>query len=276
LDIYSFFSTAVKNNRVSHAYILRGAADQGLAAARHMAMAVNCTADGGRPCGRCNACRKIIGHNHPDVTLIQASAGTIGIDVVRQLQKDIYIKPYEGKKRVYIVHQGDKMTVQAQNCLLKVLEEPPGSGMIIITAKEGQDLLPTVVSRCQTLKVDRPDILQGRQDYRDMMAKVMGQGFIEAVSCIEQALTDENKSIEDFLDYMLITLRDILVTKVVKGTDLVYIKDNDNFITEMASKLSYRKIDRLIDAASKARDDIRHNVNPQLCMEVLLLEIQEE
>jgi DNA polymerase-3 subunit delta' len=276
LDIYSYVSMAIDNNRISHAYIIKGAADQALAAARHMAMAVNCTGDGVKPCGRCDACRKITGLNHPDVTLVQAAAETIGIDAVRQLQRDIYIRPYEGKKKVCILHEGEKMTMQAQNCLLKVLEEPPSGGMVIITTKNGQNLLPTVVSRCQMLTVDMPDALQGRQDYRDIVAAIMQKGFIDAAACIEQAFKGQNKSVTEFLDYLLITLRDILVTKVVNDTNLVYIKNNNDFIREMASRLSYRKISRLIDAVSRAAEDIRHNVNFQLSMEALLLEIQEE
>ncbi len=275
MNIYDFITKAIQSDKTSHAYIINGEENKAKSLMDYMAKGVNCLSGAGKPCQTCSSCRKISDHNHPDVSVIAAEGASIGIDPIRQLQKMIYIKPYEGRKRVNTICQGDKMTVQAQNCLLKVLEEPPGTGIILISSANLSNLLPTVVSRCQILKLNAGGRIPDHGLYREMTICLMEEGFIQASVAMEAFLKDNGKSAEDFFDLLLMQLRDILVLKVAQNKHLLYIKDNEEFALKAASRFTLAKVDRLINAVARAREALKHNANVQLAMEVLLLEIQE-
>jgi len=275
LNIYRLVARAIELSKVSHAYIISGGDEEALSLALYLARGVNCLASSGKPCGNCSSCRKIDSSNHPDVSITETAGAFIGIDYIRRLQKDIFVKPYEGKKRVSIIRQGERMTVQAQNCLLKVLEDPPGTGIIAITTANPVSLLPTILSRCQILKPDSERRIPDVAPYRDILKCFLDEGFVRASAETALLVKDDERSVEDFLDYSLLQLRDALVFKVAQKEDLLYIKESDEFARETAARYTLDKIGRLFDAVSKARENLRLNVNAQLAVEVFLLEIQE-
>lgn len=104
------------------------------------------------PCGVCSACRKIISGNHPDVIHVKPTGATIKIAQVRALREALSMKPYEARMRVVIVTDAHAMNPSAGNALLKMLEEPPEHTILILTAPQSVDLLPTIVSRCQPVR----------------------------------------------------------------------------------------------------------------------------
>lgn len=275
MEAYDFLEKAILWDRVSHAYIINAAQQQAKDLALFLAKGVNCMAEGRKPCGRCSSCRKIDTSNHPDVTIIRDGGASIGIDDIRQLQKEIFLKPYEGKKRVSIILQGEKMTVQAQNCLLKVLEDPPGDGIIAITTANPAGLLPTILSRCQVLKPGTGQNIPDHRLYHETMVCMIKEDFTRASAVIDLLVRDTDRSVEDFLDYMLLQLRDVLVLKVAQKEDLLYIKDNGEFARRTAAEFTTAGLGRMIEAVSRARENLRQNANTQLTLEVLLLDIQE-
>ena len=121
---------AVRTGKVSHAYIINGERNAGKEfIAKTFAMAVQCeNRQDVEPCGECHSCKQALSGNHPDIIFItHEKPGTIGVDDIRrQINGDVAIKPYSGPKKIYIVSEGEKMTVQAQNALLKTLEETAG------------------------------------------------------------------------------------------------------------------------------------------------------
>lgn len=143
--------------------------------AKTLAKAVNCEDLTLDSCDRCASCLKIEKNQHPDVHLIDASIDMdtskshIKIEDIRQLQKDINLKPYEGKKKVFIINDAHNLTPEAQNALLKTLEEPPQNSLIILVTLKPQLLFKTIISRCQTVKfyplprIELKEIL--RKDY---------------------------------------------------------------------------------------------------------------
>jgi DNA polymerase-3 subunit delta' len=146
---------ALAQGRLSHAYILAGRAHVGKGTlAMSMAQAVNCQGDA-PPCGDCVPCRRIQAGRHADVVVlaVQEEAGhkSIGIDVVRKIQHQASLKPYEGACRVFIIDGAEFLTEEAANALLKTLEEPPPQVLIILTTVNADALLATVRSRCQEL-----------------------------------------------------------------------------------------------------------------------------
>lgn len=142
---------SVDTNRVSHAYLLSGPRHVGKSTlAGDLARALNCL-EPDRPCGRCRSCRKIEGSIHPDVQLLELEEGakSISIDAVRRLQDGVALRPFEGRVKVYIIEEAERLSEPAANALLKTLEEPPASVVMVLTTLDPTLLLPTLVSRCQ-------------------------------------------------------------------------------------------------------------------------------
>lgn len=148
---------AVKQNKVSHAYIINGERSSGKEfIAKVFAMALQCeNRQGAEPCQECHSCLQALGKNQPDIIfLTPEKPGRISVDDIRrQINADVAIKPYSSPRKIYIVNEGEKMTVQAQNALLKTLEEPPEYAVIIILTANVDSLLPTILSRCVVLNM---------------------------------------------------------------------------------------------------------------------------
>jgi DNA polymerase-3 subunit delta' len=154
-------SQALSSSRLSHAYLFYGPESIGKKLlAVEFAKALNCLSpetDGA--CGTCNSCRKIEDHIHPDFFFLEPTKATptareaaLRIDEIRELQKKLGFLPYEGKVKVAVLDQVEKMNLQACNAFLKTLEEPPSSTILILITSNIYQLLPTLISRCQGIK----------------------------------------------------------------------------------------------------------------------------
>jgi DNA polymerase-3 subunit delta' len=144
---------AIASNRVAGAYLFAGPAHIGKeTVALHFAKTMNCAAPNEGACGDCLSCRKIDDGNHPDVQLIRPSGAWMRIDQIRDLQKRIIYRPLEGRWKVYILAEAERMNLEAANCLLKTLEEPPAASVLILLTTNLDALLPTIRSRCQIIK----------------------------------------------------------------------------------------------------------------------------
>lgn len=155
-----------ENRTIPHALLFTGLAGVGKSAtATSFAMACNCTGPAvarhpDRPpgssgffyCGSCSSCRKILAGNHPDVLHIKPSTRHVKIDQIRSLIENLAMKPYEAQLRVVIIAEAQSLNPSAGNALLKVLEEPPDRTLLILTAPQPEDMLPTIVSRCQIVR----------------------------------------------------------------------------------------------------------------------------
>ena len=171
LDI---LNRAVAEGRVRHAYLLAGPSHTGKSTlGRWLALRLNCP-NPEAPCGRCPTCRRILEGAHPDVRSLQlpndrdptlgipiettqrssrTAERVIGIEQIRALQRDVSLAPHQGKWKVYILTNVETMSLEAANCLLKTLEEPPASSILVLTTGDPLELLPTVLSRCQMIRV---------------------------------------------------------------------------------------------------------------------------
>ena len=143
-------TSAAAQDRFSHSYLICGPEGSGKhTLARFLAAAMECTGTP-KPCGRCPACHKVAEGLHPDVmTVTDPAHKTIAVDVIRQMRADAFIRPNEGRRKVYIIAQD--MAEPPQNALLKILEEPPAYAAFLLLADRAEKLLPTIRSRCAEL-----------------------------------------------------------------------------------------------------------------------------
>lgn len=151
--IKNLLRNAVAQGRVAQTYLFAGPPGVGKRAlALALAQALNCLSPQGEDsCGVCSSCRRVEGGNHPDVLLVEPEGGSLKIDQMRWLQQEAALRPYAGRYRVFILEGAEALTDQAANSLLKLLEEPPPSAVLILLAVAPERLLPTVLSRCLTV-----------------------------------------------------------------------------------------------------------------------------
>ena len=168
--ILRHFENAIRMGKISHAYIINGEEGSGkMNLAIHFAKALQCernnsnkaiNEDGeritvpGTACGQCKSCKQTDSKNQPDIKYITYEKSGIGVDEIReQINDDIDIKPYSSPYKIYIVPESEKMTVQAQNALLKTIEEPPEYAIIILLTTNADTFLQTILSRCVMLNI---------------------------------------------------------------------------------------------------------------------------
>src|SRR5699024_10166932 len=209
----------------------------------------------GEPCRECHACRQVLSGNHPDIIYVtHEKPASIGVDDVRrQINDTIQVKPYSGPYKVYSVDEAEKMTVQAQNALLKTIEEPPVYAVILLLVNNGGSLLPTISSRCVTLnfKPVRDEVIKKYlmeelhvPDYQAEVSVAFAQGNVgkakqiataedfsqmmeaalrilkrskdmEVYEMVDaiKALSEEKHTIYEYLDLFLVWFRDVLMFK---------------------------------------------------------------
>ena len=155
-QIIEHLSSALKNGKISHAYIFNGEDGAGKSMiAGIFAKALECEAGYGDACDRCHSCHQADSGNQPDIRWVQHSKpNSIGVEDIRtQVNGDMAIKPYSSKYKIYIIDDAQKLTVEAQNALLKTIEEPPAYGIVMLLTNSLEALLPTIRSRCITLNL---------------------------------------------------------------------------------------------------------------------------
>lgn len=147
------FSRSLTAGRIPHAYLFRGPDGVGKQLfARGAAAAINCrNRNGAAACNTCSSCRKFYSHNHPDFLVISPVKGTIKIEQIRQLARELSYPPFESQMRIVVLEDVHTMRREAANSLLKTLEEPPVDNLLILTALSSQEILGTLVSRCQVV-----------------------------------------------------------------------------------------------------------------------------
>ena len=147
-------SQSLSKGQTSHCYLITGPAGSGKRTlAKHLAAALQCK-ETVRPCCRCSQCRKVLESVHPDViTVDDEEKKTIPVKLVRDTCADLYIRPNEGNKKIYIFPRAMDLNAAGQNALLKCIEEPPAYGVFFLLSEDAHQLLPTIRSRCVELRM---------------------------------------------------------------------------------------------------------------------------
>ena len=295
-EIIRHLKNAMSTGKVSHSYIFTGGAGAGKKLlANTFAMTLQCEEGGTEPCQKCDSCKKAIGKNHPDIIVVNhEKQGSISIDEIReQVIHDVAIKPYCSPYKIYIIPDAEMLTPQAQNALLKTIEEPPEYAVIMFLTNNADALLPTIQSRCVRLDLKVVDdslvkkYLMERLHVPDYQAEIdvsFAQGSIgrakevatseefskmtqNALKILKYAnkmevyelaeeikkLSEEKHNINDYLDIFQFWFRDVLMFKATREIDNLVFKQEINFIKEQAREKSYENLEKILEAIARTK-----------------------
>lgn len=317
-DIIKHFKRSIETGKVSQGYIINGEAGSGKKTlTRALAKTLQCEAGGTEPCNKCKSCKQSDTGNQPDVIWVtHDKPNTLTVDEIRdQVNKDITIKPYSSRYKIYVIDDAHLMTVEAQNTLLKTIEEPPEYAIIILLTNNIDKLLPTIISRCIVLNVkpirerdildylmdelELPkekadfcmDFAQGNlgkairlatseeyQEIKEDVIKILTGIPTMSVDDIIYALKklDHQKMrTTDYIDLMMMWYRDILMLKVTGNAGRLMFKEYYSDIKKQSAHISYEGIENVLKAMDKAKVRLQANVNFDVAIELMLLTMKE-
>ena len=317
-QIKEHMRNALSAGKISHAYIINGEKSSGKEfIAKVFAMALQCEKGEVDPCQECRSCKQALSNNQPDIIrVVHEKPNTISVDDIRaQVNNDVAIKPYSSPRKVYIINEAEKMTVQAQNALLKTLEEPPEYAVILLLTANANALLPTILSRCVVLnmkpvsdelvkkflmhEMEVPDYkaevcvafargnigkakaLASSEEFENVKAEALALlKYIQDMELNEiiaaiKKITEYKLEINDYLDIIAIWYRDALLFKATRDVNHLVFREELQALRRTAQRSSYEGIETIIKALDKAKKRLDANVNLELTMELLMLTIQE-
>lgn len=277
----------IKTQNISHSYMFIGQNGIGkFMIAKEFAKAILCQGEQ-KPCNTCESCIKFNGENNPDIQIIdEIEEKSIKTETIKEMVKGVYEKPIEGSRKVYIINDSQKMTKEAQNSLLKTLEEPPEYVVIILITENENLLLNTIKSRCTKIKFNPLKdneiikILKEKYDYKEVtenMLEIAGGSVTQALSVQgKEEIFNEIKTI--FSNLEKINIIDLLNKKdlVFKDKDYIYeILDYINIILFNKIKENIKYIN-CIKIVEETKDRLKKNSNYDMTIDNLLLKVWEE
>lgn len=294
-----YLSNSIKSNMISHAYMFEGPSGVGKnTMARELATTLL-------------EMENLF--NSPDYIEITPDGNSIKIAQIRKLQSDILVKPYKSYK-IYVIDEAQKMTVEAQNALLKTLEEPPKYAIIILITNNKESLLDTIKSRCEIIKFtpiplvevadyltqtgvdkNRASLLANfsrgsmqkaielseSEDFHIMRDEV--QKYVETfltgsmldIMDIQSSIEKYKDNITNVLDLLINYFRDIMMVKENVDSSMIINLDRLVFIKNMSRKITYSQLSKIIDIIEETKTKLRSNCNFNISIQVMTLNIYE-
>jgi DNA polymerase-3 subunit delta' len=299
-----------------HAYLFCGPPGLGRRTlALRFAQALNCPTplEPGVPCGTCRDCKQIEGMRHPDINIIQADSegGTLKVDQVREVQRALSLKPYQVNYRVALFLRFQEANDNAANALLKTLEEAPSHAVLILTADNPEQLLPTIISRCEILRlrplpiatvekdlisrgvdterarllahisggrpgyartlVDDATLLEKREERLDDLQSLLPAARVEKFSYADKLARDKD-AMRQTISFWLSYWRDVMLRTAQAETPLVNV-DRNLEIEDLATRMDLSSARHVVSGLEDALEKLERNVNSRLLAEVLLLDL---
>ena len=304
------------NGTTRHAYLFAGPPGVGRRTlALRFAQALNCQTpiEPGVPCGECRDCRQIAAMQHADLTVVQAESegGTLKVDQIREARKTLTLKPYQANHRVALFLRFQEANDNAANALLKTLEEAPSYAVLILTADNPEQLLPTIVSRCEVLRlralpveqvrkeletrgletdraklithisggrlgyalhmIEDESLLERREERLNDLQTLISASRVEKFAYAEKLARDK-ESMRHAILIWLSYWRDVMLRSAQAATPLVNV-DRNVEIEELASRLSLSTVRTVVCQLEDTLEKMERNVNSRLLAEVLLLDL---
>ena len=262
---------AAERRALPHALLFTGG--DGPAAAEFAAAAMECTADHGRPCGACRACRKVLSGIHPDVITVQdPEHKLLSAETVRNVRSDAYIRPNEGERKVYVFPDCALLTEADQNILLKTVEEGPPSAAFLFCAGSAAAVLPTLRSRCVECKLhpeeteETPPSPRAESFLRALASGKRGQ---TAAACVR---LEREKLTGDDLEAFCAESRELLV-RALKAR--YGAPETGELPLLLAKTLTNDRLTRTIELLETFRRDCRFHIAPAQALGALAAEAEE-
>jgi len=266
-----FLNSAITAGKMSHAYIFAGPKGSGRTLlARNFTKALNCEDTKNAPCDSCPSCRKIDKDSHPDVKWIRKEEknSEIKIEQIRELEARIILKPYEGRYKVYIVQGAELMSIEAANSFLKTLEEPPRNSLLILITEEPKSLLPTILSRCQIVRLKSVRM----DEERSILPEVLEE-FADD-ECIGNYSAANRSELSKKLNILASWYRDLMVFKSTGDERLLVHCGRVNDIRKSAVNYGIDELMRMFESVIDTKEKVESNVNPKLALSSMMNEVR--
>lgn len=266
IEIKRHLEDARRADKLSHAYIISGGTgrERCEAADAIAALLLGCDETGRK---------QLSSGTHPDlIRVTHEKPATISVDDIRiQLSDTIAIRPYTTDSKLYIIDESEKMTAQAQNAVLKTIEEPPEYAAIVLLTDNPEVLLETIRSRCTQLRIDDSDIAIS-QEHLEIL-KSLTDARTRDIMDTAASLKDDKNGIAAFIAATRLWLRDILTLRLTGDDGELLLKQETEHIRKCAQAMSLTDIERALNAVDEAQSRIGSNVNAELTMQLLLMEL---
>lgn len=318
-SVKKLLAHALQQRAYSHAYLFEGPTGLGKEAmAREFAAAIFCPSEN-PPCHACHSCRQVAAGTHSELRIIQPEDPekdtSVSVEVIRTMIKDIYLKPYQGDWKVYIIPRAEILTFQAQNALLKTLEEPPDHAVIILTSSQPEKLLPTVLSRCQKANfrpVKRERIEQWLQEVFNLpqqqaaalaayangtpdravkmleseshrqrielfltLTDTLSEGRLSPLLEAGEFLQQDKQQTLEVLSMWQEWIRDLQVISLGGEVELLIHQDQQDRLTQQSALLTSRGYPRAQAILEEAREDLINYGNLAFVSEMVLVNLQK-
>lgn len=316
--IIEHLQSSILNNRINHAYIFDGIKGVGkLTIAKAFAKTLNCEKGGLEACGMCQSCKTFDENNNPDIIYITHQKKDITVSDIRdQIVKNITLKPYRNKYKIFIIPEADKMNILAQNAFLKTLEEPPEYGIFLLLCENYNKFLVTILSRCIMFKlhpipynlvesylvknmgitseqahlystysqgsIGKAIELINSDEFRDIRDTAIDTALkTEDADMIElykiiDLLKDQKPVLDQILEIMYLIYRDALIFKQTGSQDKIIQKDKLAQTKTIAEKATIYQLINRCDAINDIRNKLNRNGNTQMLLETLFFKIKEK
>ena len=276
----------VKSNKYSHSYLFIGTAGIGKRLiAREFAKMILCGAEE-KYCGKCKSCIEFDSRNNPDFKEIEPDGNSIKIDQIREMQAKVIESPIISSRKVYIINDADLMTIEAQNCLLKTLEEPPDFVNIILIGSNEGSFLSTIKSRCTILKFenisdnDIEKFLKEKYNLKDIPKSII-EASLGSIGKAE--ILKDKADLYTSIDEVIRNIQKLDLIDTLKSTDIIYkSQDEKKEILEYIEIILFKKAKEdtkylnCINAVEEAKKRLKANSNYNMTIDNMIMTIWEE
>ena len=317
-EIIQHFKMSIEKGMLSHAYILNGEKGTGKKlVTRAIAKTLQCEEGKADACNVCHSCVQADSGNQPDIIWVKhEKPNVLSVEEVRtQVNQDIGVKPYSSRYKIYIIPDAHLLNSQAQNALLKTVEEPPEYAIIFLLTDNLDKLLPTIISRCVVLNmkpIREMDMIRYMKDVLGIpeeqayfcerfaygnLGKAVRLATSENYKQIKESsvrllrniykmetediilaakrLSEYKLEMPDLMDIMQMWYRDVLMFKITNSVNQLVFREEYQAMKQQSEKISYEGVDNVLNALDKMKVRLEANVNFDVAMELLLMTIKE-
>jgi len=273
------------SDRIPHAFLFSGPAGTGKTrVAREFFMAVNCLEHRGDACKRCKSCLKVIAGGHPDLVELNPLARWIKVDEMREVLAEVGLKPFESRMKFIVIEPAESLNRESSNALLKTLEEPPPNTVIVLVSHRPKLLLPTILSRCQTVRFNLRDMVfpgtvertgnsSKNEEIAEMRSRIVGLLTGEDPAYLAKLMYDKGEGWDTVADMLAIVesvMRDAMALQ--HGADKLV---NPGMKDIPLRHVNYREVDDMARLISSIRRGVNENVNMKAAATELFYKVSQ-